>query len=372
MIDVYFYDKNLVRRGRLPVLSGSIVIRHNAVSTGVIDIDGNSSLWGRHELEGGHVAVYERGVQLIAGKLTKLERDKTGGLHDIQLHFSSHLSYVEGMITLPSPSRGLLSQTARSHYKESTNAETLIKNMVKSHVGQTARTENRSPMIVDSSEGRGKTVKINSRFRNLLDEAHELASAGGGLQFYTSLEKSKIRFHMRKPDDLHRSVRLREADGSVKKFSYSLEAPTATRVLVAGQGEKTDRMFRLIETPQTVWEVKTLLFQDRRDTDDPDDLVQAGEETLAEAGPVTSITIDTSMPGNRKYAHDFRVGDKISVQLSCKTNISDTLQRVELDWGATGISYTVSVGPHLEEPDENQVIETVRQLRRDLRGIQAK
>nr|WP_279587228.1 hypothetical protein [Auritidibacter ignavus] len=328
----------------------------------------------RYRLEGGHVAVYDGKDQLIAGKLKQYVETNTSGLKDIELHFECHLSYVHGMITLPSPNRAPESQTVRPYYRETGPAETVIKDAVRLHVSQNApRAENRNPIIVDLPEGRGKRVTINSRFQNLLEELQAVSKNSGVVFFsYLDHETSQIRFGVRKPNDYRRSIRLREANGSVEQYSYSLEAPTASRVLVAGQGEGTGRMLRLVESDQTDWEVKTLLFQDRRDTEEAKELIKAGEDTLADHVEKQSITIDTSMMGNLKYGRDFTRGDLITVQLTDKTNIQDTLQRVELNWDKGGTTYKVSVGPVMEEPDANdgKVRELIKELRAELRRTQ--
>ena len=175
MVHADFYNRDLQRLGRVPILGGSAVIRNNAVSTGVLDVNGNSPLWKRFEtdpryqLEGGHVAVYDGKTQVMAGKLKSYHETNSAGVKDIELHFECHLSYVHGMITIPSPDQELTNQSARAYYKESGPAETVIKDAVRLHVGQDARAENRAPIIVDLSEGRGETVTINSRFQNLLE-----------------------------------------------------------------------------------------------------------------------------------------------------------------------------------------------------------
>lgn len=382
MVHADFYNRDLQRLGRVPILGGSAVIRNNAVSTGVLDVNGNSPLWRRFEtdpryqLEGGHVAVYDGKTQVMAGKLKSYNETNSSGVKDVELHFECHLSYVHGMVTVPSPNRALTSQTARAYYRESGPAETVIKDAVRTHVGQDARAENRNPIIVDLSEGRGKNVTINSRFQNLLEELQDVAKNSGVVFFsYLDHETSEIRFGVREPNDYTRSIRLREDNGSLGNISYSLEAPTASRVLVAGQGEGTDRMLRLVESDQTDWEVKTLLFQDRRDTEEADELIEAGEDTLADHVAKQSVTIDTETLAGLKYGRDFRVGDLITVQLNsedrnAKTNISDTLQRVELNWDKDGTTYKVSVGPVMEEPDGDKARELIKQLRAELRRTQ--
>lgn len=375
MIVAEFYDKDFTYRGPIPVLSGALVLRNNAVSTGVLDVNGDHKAWKDQApyLEGGHVVVKDDDVQLIAGKFTALEftKDTQQGVSDVQLQFNSHLDYVQGMITLPSPDQPLESQTVRPYYKESGPAETVIADMIRTHVGQDARLEHQQPIIVEVSQGRGGNVTVNSRFKNLLEEAQVLAGVGG-IQFRTWLDEDveQIFFGVRMPVDNSLNVQLQEDTGTLEKFTYSLEAPTASRVLVAGQGEGTARMLRVVESEPTAWDVKTLLFQDRRDTEEEAELIQAGEDTLADHVAKTAITVDTRMLGQRRLGVDYFVGDTVTVQLTDNTTIVDPLQRLELSWDSTGTSYKVSVGPYLEEPDEEATTQTVRRLRKDLRGLQ--
>lgn len=185
MVHADFYSRDLQRLGRVPILGGSAVIRNNAVSTGVLDVNGNSPLWRRFEtdpryqLEGGHVAVYDGKTQVMAGKLKSYNETNSAGVKDVELHFECHLSYVHGMITVPSPERSLTSQTVRPYYRESGPAETVIKDAVRSHVGQDARAENRSqqrirtkrhttPPLQHRSQRRSTTSILMNLLGNLL------------------------------------------------------------------------------------------------------------------------------------------------------------------------------------------------------------
>lgn len=374
MITAYFFDKNLVRQGVLPLLGGTVVIRNNDLSTGVLDIDGNSPAWdGSLELEGGHVLLIDGDTHLVSGKLTGMHITKDQGVADITLNFTCHLIYLHRMISLPSPDRAVTSQNVRPYYTDKGPAETVIASMVRSHVGQESRVENRSPLTVDVSSGRGKQVSVNSRFKNLHDEVKELANAGG-ITYQTWIDGTtgKIRFSHRARRDLSRSVRLREDDGTLEKYSFSLESPSASRVLVAGQGEGVARRLKLIQGDATNWGEKGIVFQDRRDTDDDTELEQAGEGTLSDHVAKHSISIDTTSPSQMVFGKDFFVGDTISVQLTDRTSVVDVLQRVEFSFGDQGKSWSVGVGPFLEEPDESVVAPVVRKLRSDLRVIQSK
>lgn len=371
MITAYFFDKTLTRQGVLPVLGGQLVMRHNHLSTGVLEIDGSSKLWGSFQLEGGHVLIMDGQVHLMSGKLTGMEVVKEQGVTDVTLKFTCHLIYLHRMITLPSPERAVTSQTVRPYYTGRGAAETMIADMVSSHIGQTARAENKTILTVDPTQGRGKTVSVNSRFKNLLEDVQELAGAGG-TSFHTRIdyEAGRVVFEQYLGKDLSRVIRLREDDGTLERYSYSLESPTATRVLVAGQGEGTARTLRLVTGNPNDWDEKGLVFQDRRDTDSVGELDQAGAETLTDHQQKHSISISTTEPGYAVFGLDYTLGDKISVQLTDGATIIDTLQRVELSWGETGKTYEISVGPYFEEPDSMQALNIIRQLRSDIRGVQ--
>lgn len=359
-MDVRIYDPDFRPRGILPVLGGTVVLRHNNVSTFSIDVNGNSSLADRLDT-GWHIGLYEDGLQHLTGVPDKITTRSQRGVTDITLSGQSHMRWLADMITIPTPSASVTSQGADSHYKASGPAERVIRNLVRTHVGQDARAEHRRPLTVDALGDRGGQVSITSRFQPLLDEVRSLAKVGG-TRFFTRMENGRVRFSQNVGMDLSRAVRLSEANGAVESYEYSLSAPTVTDVLVAGQGEGTARTLRHVSGNSNAWGVRALVFQDRRDTDEAAELDQAGRETLEDGQESASIALDLIDLPSLRFGRDFLLGDTITVQVDAGT-ITDVVQSAEITWGADGRSVKLQVGPTQDEMDAPGWVKVVHRLR---------
>lgn len=359
-MDVRIYSPDFRPRGVLPVLGGTVVLRHNNVSTFSIDVNGNSPLADRMDT-GWHIALYEDGVQHLTGTPDAITRRSQRGVTDITLSGRSHMRWLADMITIPTPAAGITAQGATSHYKASGPSETVIRNLVRTHVGQSARSEHRRPIIVDARGDRGKRVSITSRFQPLLDEVRTLAKLGG-TRFFTRMEGTQVRFSQGVGMDLSRAVRLSEVNGAVESWEYAIKAPTVTDVLVAGQGEGTARTLRHATGNPNQWGVRALVFQDRRDTDEAAELDQAGRETLEDGQETASITLDLIDLPRLRFGKDFLLGDTITVQVGAGT-ITDVVQSAEITWGADGRSVKLQVGPTQDEMDAPGWVKAVHRLR---------
>lgn len=374
MYSVSFYDRDFVHRGIIPTIGGRFVFRNGDVSTALIRINGNSPLWGKFDLPGGHIVVKDGDTQIFSGRLSSDTDQYQGGISNPSILAECHLSYVQGMITMPSPNRAPAAQDIEAYYNTKGAAGELIFHLVRTHVAQGAIPENLTPLRVNSLETvPGKTVSINSRFKPVLEEIQQLADAGG-VVYRTYMDNGVPRFLVEAPRDLSRDIRIRESNAALSAYEMSRTAPTATRVLVAGQGEGELRTLHLVEGDQTDWDVKSMIFQDRRDTDEREELQQAGEETLSDHAEEASLNISTEQVPGLRYGVHFRVGDKITVELrNRKAPVVDTLQNVVLEWdGSSGTDYTFTVGPHREDPSEAYLLSTVKRLQSELRALQAR
>src|SRR5690625_7061018 len=92
--------------------------------------------------------------------------------------------------------------------------------------------------------------------------------------------------------DRSRYIRLSEDNDALGQWSMERERPEVTKVLVAGQGEGDARTLKLVEGNTNDWGTSRIVFQDRRDTDELDDLIEAVEDTLADGAETESIQVD--------------------------------------------------------------------------------
>src|SRR5690625_7162973 len=98
-----------------------------------------------------------------------------------------------------------------------------------------------------------------------------------------------IRFHQSVPEDRSRYIRLSEENDAVGDWSMERARPEVTKVPVAGQGQDEERTLKLVEGKPNDRGTNRNVFQDRRDTDELEDLGEAGEGTVADNTETASI-----------------------------------------------------------------------------------
>ena len=376
------YDPGFVHRGPLPLEGGKVVLRNNDISTFLLDIDTSTEQWAQitaqyGDMKAWHVQLFDSrngDAPLMAGTITS----DTVGRSDYptaQWSGRCHLDYLDGMITLPNPSRAADNQTDGSHYKTNGPAAQVIHNLVRSHRADRSptRPEFRTPLQVDSTvPSFGGNVRIETRFKPLLEEVQQLAKTGGTIFGTTMDTDGAIRFVQSVPTDRSRYVRLAEDNDALGEWSMERTRPEVTKVLVAGQGEGDARTLILVEGNQNDWGVNRLVFQDRRDTDELADLQQAGEDTLLDNAETATISLDLIDTPDMEFGKDYHLGDIVTVQLADGATIVDGVQQVELDYTAQGRTGKVTVGPTGEEHEPDQLVKLVKDLRARIQALETR
>ena len=376
------YDPDFVHRGPLPLEGGSVVIRNNDVSTFLIDIDTSSDQWANMvsqygDMKAWHVQLFDSldgDVPLMSGIITS-DRDEKSDYPAAQWTGRCHLDYLDGMITLPNPARAADNQTDGSHYKANGAASTVIHNLVRTHRADRSptRAEFRTPLQVDTvAPSFGGNVRIETRFKPLLEEV-QTAAKTGGITFSTSMDSDGvIRFQQSVPEDRSRYIRLSEDNDALGQWSMERSRPEVTKVLVAGQGEGDARTLKLVEGNANDWGTSRIVFQDRRDTDELEDLIEAGEETLADGAETASISVDLVDTPALRFGVDFHIGDLVTVQLANGATIVDGVQEVELAYSSTGREGKLTVGPTGEDHEGDKLVKLVKDLRKRITALETR
>ena len=375
------YDPGFVHRGPLPLSGGKVVLRNNDVSTFLIDIDTSTDQWEQitsqyGDMKAWRVQLFDSrngDVPLMAGMITS-DTVGRGDYPTAQWSGRCHLDYLDGMITLPNPARAADNQTDGSHYRANGPAAQVIFNLVRTHVAQGARPEFQTPLRVSSTwaESPGSNVRIETRFKPLLEEVQQLAKSGG-ITFGTEMDDNgTIRFRQYEPVDRSRYIRLSEDNDALGEWSMERTRPEVTKVLVAGQGEGDARTLVLMEGNQNDWGVNRLVFQDRRDTDELAELQQAGEDTLLDNAETATISLDLVDTPDMEFGKDYHLGDIVTVQLADGATIVDGVQQVELDYTAQGRTGKVTVGPTGEEHEPDQLVKLVKDLRARIQALETR
>ena len=368
MLTVWAIDPDRVRRGHLVAHECTVVLRDAETGTWTVTVQ-DDDLAGRVR-DGWRVLIQDGGVSVVSGPVTSVAPDLAD--RTVTLDGVSDLVHVEDRLIYPDPSRQAESQTADAYYKRKGAAETVIRDMIHANAGTGALAARRAPgFTVTSSQGRGSSVSTNLRYKNLLEESRKLARLGGVTFDAVQEQDSRIVLRFRVPRDRSRQVRFTDLNGGVAEGNYSLAAPTATVVLVAGQGEGTER--NIIERSRpTTWGRRVEAFKDQRDTDEQDELEQSATEQLDEgaAGASASFTA-TETPG-LVYGEDYELGDTVTVELGPAT-ITEPVRAVELSWDGHGRTASLTLGDHDQADDKVPAwVKKIRDLDARVRGIEVR
>ena len=368
MLTVWAIDPDRVRRGHLVAHECTVVLRDAETGTWTVTVQ-DDDLAGRVR-DGWRVLIQDGGVSVVSGPVTSVAPDLAD--HTVTLDGVSDLVHVEDRLIYPDPSRQAESQTADSYYKRKGAAETVIRDMIHANAGTGALAARRAPgFTVTSSQGRGSIVSTNLRYKNLLEEARALARLGGVTFDAIQEEDSRIILRFRVPRDRSRAVRFADGNGGVTEGSYSLDAPTATTVLVAGQGEGADRT--IIERDRdSTWGRRIEIFKDQRDTDEADELEQSAVEQLDEgAAGAGANFVATETPG-LVFGTDYMLGDTVAVEIGAAT-IVEPVRAVELVWDEFGRTARLTVGDHDQADEQTPAwVKKIRDLDARVRGMEVR
>src|SRR5699024_2189975 len=149
----------------------------------------------------------------------------------------------------------------------------------------------------------------------------------GGITFSTNMDRDgNIRFQQSVPEDRSRYIRLSEDNDALGQWAMERERPEITKVLVAGQGEGDERTLILMEGNENDWGTNRIVYKDQRQTDELDELEEAGLEELADNAETASISVDLVHAPSNSFRVDYHIGDIVTVQLADGDTIVDGVQ----------------------------------------------
>jgi len=367
MLVVWAVDAGRVRRGQLVPLECSAVLRDCDVGTWSVAV--RDDALARRIAAGWRLIMVDDGELIVSGPVTGFGSDVGEG--QVLLSGVDDLCHVGDRLVFPDPSKAADAQSTDAYYRRSGPAETVVRDMIDANAGVGAIVARRAAgVVVDASQGRGADVSTNLRFKNLLVEARSLARLGG-ISFHARQDGDTIRVGFTEHRDLSRRVRFTWQNGGLLGGSYELQAPSVTDVVVAGQGEGTART--IIERSQaSVWGRRIELFQDRRDTDDVADLVQAGDEALADGAEGASASVEVQEVPGCRFGTDFRLGDTVTAEFG-DTTVVEPVRSAEIEWDGHGRAVRLSLGDHEQDDDRSPAwVRHVRDLSVRGRGWEAR
>ncbi|GEB46947.1 hypothetical protein MTE01_28920 [Microbacterium testaceum] len=226
-------------------------------------------------------------------------------------------------LAFPDPAVADPNAQTRANDTRTGSAEDLLRAYVSANIADTApatrRTGFRSRLTVYSpSQGLGPALTTSPRFDNLLELLRKIAGAGG-LRFDVTQQGEGLVFSVWQPADRSAYVRMDVANDLLNSVTYGYGSPTATRAIVAGQGQGTERYLvsrtsTASVAAETAWGRPIERFLDQRQADEATELEQAGDALLSEGGAtVTGVRATPADDSAMTYLRDWRVGDFVAV-----------------------------------------------------------
>lgn len=332
-------DPQGIQRGLLEPLEAQAVLRLNNVSTYTFSFDLADPLVARLG-PGWALLAQDDGVR-FSGPITSLTTLIEAEGRTLQVTGVDEVHRLADRLIYPAHKAEAGAQTL-SHYKQTRSVETLLRWLVSANAGPSALPSRRSGNLqVGGGQDRGPTVTISERFSNLLETLAKLANAYDFFFTVYRRDDGVLVFDAKPITDRSRSIRL-AATGQVK-----ISAPTATAVLVAGQGEGKNRT--IIEKTRRVapWGRRIEVFKDRRDTPETSVLAEEGEALLTEQAQHVSASFELAEAPGSVLARDFHIGDRITLELA-HSEFSEQVTSADITWDGHGRTVKLGVGPEGE------------------------
>lgn len=197
------------------------------------------------------------------------------------------------------------------------------------------------------SQHRGATLTKSPRFQNLLELLQEIA-VGSDLLFDVVQVGDGLQLHITEPLDVSQEQRWDVDNNQLSRAKYGFTAPGCTHVIVAGQGEGTERTIIEVTTPASLFAAavwgRIERFVDQRNTDDPVELEQAGLEILAaEGSAITALEVVPSADLADGYGTKWRMGSIVTVVVGDQ-EIQAPITEVPISITAEGLFIGATVG----------------------------
>jgi hypothetical protein len=351
-------------------ISIDVTLRFNEPSSGMFTVPGYS--WVRDQLLPGYrILIIRDGSVLIAGPIEKttFERSDDGenaGDGMVTVSFADDFARIAARQAYPDPTLAPAAQVTDS-WTFTGNAEVGMRTLVNLAAGPGALVARRVPTLaLGALASVGSSITTTAEMMEPLgDVLRRMAAAGGLLGFRTRQTATQILFEVFDPPDLSDNVRFGFALGNMKYLSYEVSAPTATSVIVGGQGEGADRL--VLERTDAVAEAAWGRYEQyvARPGSTPTAELQAdGDEALreyAETARLSSNVVDTA---DQQFGVHYTLGSVVSLETAPGAQVTDVVQTVHLQAWATSGEYVSAIVASQEALSDPAWIKRLREIDR--------
>lgn len=358
------YNKNYQRRGLLGAPSSvEFTIVNNAVSLAEVTIPLDRPRVNDAMADGARMVIDVPGMETFSGKI--IQRSGRGFVdRSVTLTVESDFRLFKRLLGWPVPNQPIASQGV-AYRKYTGSAEKILKDAVREAVTRTGELVTVAPNL-----NRGATIAggIQFRFHPLADRLFPAIEQAGLSVSVVQDGENGLVVDVREPIVVRKPFSA-EA-GNLIDWDWSSSNPTATSVVVGGQGEGELRTLKERKLPALIAQYGDHVeaFVDARDSDDPVELEARMDEMLAEGAPKNGLALTLANTKSALYGTHYRVGDKVTVQAGTM-DITDTLQSAKFSWTRdNGLVVTPEVGERTDDPDL-QLAKKVRKLSQDITDL---
>lgn len=346
------YDKNRQFRcqiGNPSALAGTI--RHNMVSSLDLTVPLAHENIGELFADGARVKVLFRKRHLFSGDIISEDGESNGVKGSVTFNAEGDLAVLKDILGWPVPATAISDQSASEYRTYTGNAETIVKTAV----AENGVARMGIPgLVVAPNLNRGAVIPggVPLRMHPLFDQLFP-AVENAGLGVTVQQVGSDLVLDVYEAEPYPRTLRVKGR--TLKSVKWNRRRPTASRVVIGGQGEGVARKFRqLIDAPREAqYGMRRETFRDARD-DNTDSVLDArGRETLDEAGPKNGLSLDLVGTGIFQYGGPggFREGMRVPVEVAPGVTVTETIREVNFKWVSKDYAQiTPMIGEIINQP----------------------
>lgn len=351
-------DKAHQYKGTIIAKSSEITLGWNVASVANFRVDDDHRMLEHLATEGARVRVLVDGVQEMAGPVENLKGTFPNG--DVAATVRDDFLQLSYVLAWAKPTAAITAQD-----QEYRSYSGVSETVAKTAIGE-ASTRLGLGWVVAASGGKGTSTRVDTRFHSLSDKLLE------------SLIRDRLRLTLvRDPAGvvtvdvtagavIPRTLTLES--GLLDGGEWSLQVPTATRVIVGGAGEGVARQLaEYVDTArEALYGFKREVFRDARMSDEGADLSEDAAGTFEEGAAKASISCDLAESSWFRYRAGYHVGDVVSVQVG-PVSTSEVIRQVVIrESEREGVTVVPSIGETSDSPDQ-QLAQAVGRLARNVR-----
>lgn len=318
-------DPDFQRIGQIvpeDLVGATFVSRFNNVGSWEIQLPYDHYLGELLRLPGYGIVVTGPSDQVIISGPTlsaKLEQTPNNLRGDWLITGSDDSIILVERLAYPTPANSDVANQVDSHDIRSGPSETVMKQYLDANAGLVAPVARKIDYLsIQDDAARGTVVYASARFNQIQELFYNLAQVGE-LGYKIIQLNDGLEFQVYEPTDRSAFIRMDLENQKLSKAEYAYATAKVTRAIVAGQGEAEQRKFLEVSNSESllaesVWNRRIEIFTDSRNTNEDDDLEQAGLQALVDEGKtIVEMSVVPSDDINMKYGQDWFLGDKVTV-----------------------------------------------------------